>query len=294
MVRYDRGNCQDGKRPTVGRLVRARLVGTLLTAGVAALGVVTPAWAAPNSSAAPESDAVAQPSAPIGNRLEGLFGTREFRSGNPAVVPQWEDAARRLARDAPAIAACDADPDACRSPRVRRWRAQVRDLQGADPLAQLDAINRFANDIVPYRDDRRVYRREDHWAAPLQMLRQAGDCEDYALLKFASLLDLGFRNDQMRIAVVHDLVRDLAHAVLVVEWEGGAYVLDNQFDDILPLAGVGRYRPYYSLNLTHHWAHITLVADAGSAAASGGIGGTGTDEPVWKSAKASRMGVSGR
>lgn len=233
--------------------------------------------AAPDASAALNEPVPSEQSAPVGNLLIGLFGSREFRSDNPAVIPQWEDAARRLARDAPTVAACDADPDGCRSPRARRWRAALRDLQGADPLDQLAEINRFANRIVPYREDDRVYRREDHWAAPLQMLRQAGDCEDFAILKFASLMDLGFSNDQMRIAVVHDMVRDLAHAVLVVELDGRAYVLDNQFDEILPLEGVGRYRPYYSVNLTHHWAHITLVAEA--------------DAPLTKSAKASQMGL---
>ena len=149
-------------------------------------------------------------------RTDGLFGTREFRSSNPEVIVQWSDALRRLARDAPAIAACDADPAACGSRRVRRWRESVAALRGADRFAQLDAINRLANGIVPYRTDERVYRREDHWAAPLQMLRQAGDCEDYAILKFTSLMDLGFRNEQMRIVVVHDTVLDLPHAVLVV------------------------------------------------------------------------------
>ncbi len=263
----------------VGRHACSRLVGAILATGLATLGFAMPAVAAPDASAALNEYILSEPSEPIGNRLVGLFGSREFRSGNPAVIPQWEDAAQRLARDAPTIAACDADPDGCRSPRARRWRAAVRDLQGADPLEQLTEINRFANRIVPYRDDERVYRREDHWAAPLQMLRQAGDCEDYAILKFASLMDLGFSNDQMRIAVVHDTVRDLAHAVLVVELDGRAYVLDNQFDEILPLEGVGRYRPYYSVNLTHHWAHITLVAEA--------------DAPLTKSAKASQMGVRG-
>lgn len=274
--------------PAVGRFVCPRLAGALLAVCMAALGVATPARAASDLSAIEDANAVAGPSALAGDRLIGLFGTREFRSGNPAVVPQWEDAARRLARDAPAIAACDADPAKCRSWRVRRWREVVRGLQGADPLAQLGAINRFANDIVPYRSDQRVYRRADYWAAPLQMLRQAGDCEDFALLKFASLLDLGFRNDQMRIAVVHDLVRDLAHAVLVVELDGDAYVLDNQFDKILPLEGVGRYRPYYSLNLTHHWAHVTLVAEVALDASPD------ADGPVSKSTKASLMGISGR
>ena len=240
---------------------------------VAILGLSTRAAAAPDQPVF--DDPIGRP-APD-NRSDGLFDTREFRSGNPAVVAQWGDALRRLARDAPAIAACDADPAECGSRRVRLWRETVGGLQGADRLAQLDAINRFANDIVPYRTDDRVYRREDHWAAPLQMLRQAGDCEDYAILKFTSLMDLGFRNDQMRIVVVHDTVRDLPHAVLVVELEGGVYVLDNQFDEVLPLDGVGRYRPYYSVNLTHHWAHVASVAEA--------------DAPPSKSAKASRMGL---
>ena len=115
------------------------LAGALLAVSLAALGVETPAGAASDVSAIEDANAVAGPSVAAGNRLIGPFGTREFRSGNPAVIPQWEDAARRLARDAPAIAACDVDPDTCRRPGCGGGGAQVRDLQGADPLAQLDA-----------------------------------------------------------------------------------------------------------------------------------------------------------
>ena len=108
-----------------------------------------------------------------GNSVDGLFGAREFRSGNTAISPQWQDAVRRIAVEERMIAACDADPAECRPRRAGQWRRAVRDLQGAPPLVQLREINRFANDIVPYRSDERVYRRDDFWASPLQMLRRA-------------------------------------------------------------------------------------------------------------------------
>lgn len=261
MVRYDVHIRQHGDLRPARCCWRVRLVagGLALALGMVTVAIAAPVWAASDVSAAVENGTVREQSAPTGNRLNGLFGTREFVSSNPAVVPQWDQAIGRIERDRAIIDACDADPAACPS-SLRGWRQAVESLRGADPLTQLREINVVVNQAVPYRSDADIYGTEDYWASPLESLRGAGDCEDYAIMKFVSLLDLGFRNDQMRIVVVDDTVRDLPHAVLVVELAGTFYLLDNQIDEVLPLHRVSRYVPRYSVNLTRHWAHVVVAA----------------------------------
>ncbi len=67
-----------------------------------------------------------------------------------------------------------------------------------------------------YADDKSNYKTADYWATPPQSLRGRGDCEDYALLKYATLRDLGFPERDLRIIIVNDLRKGIGHAVVSV------------------------------------------------------------------------------
>ncbi len=189
-------------------------------------------------------------------RTMGLFGSLEFRTGNLAAIRQWGAVLERMADEEATIAACDEDIRACPSPRVVAWRALVRSLQDRHPLRQLREVNAFVNSIVPYRIDAENFGMSDYWTSPLEFLANAGDCEDFAILKFRTLQELGFSNEQLRIAVVNDTVRNLPHAVLVVELEGRTFILDSLIDVVVGHEALRQYVPQYSVNRTHRWAHI--------------------------------------
>jgi len=90
---------------------------------------------------------------------------------------------------------------------------------------------------------------------PGQFLGRNGDCEDYAIARFMSLRALGFDDRLLRIVVLGDLTPLLAHAVLVVYYQGEALVLDNQIESVLPASAIRHYRPIYSLNEHNWWLH---------------------------------------
>ena len=198
----------------------------------------------------------------------GLFGSLEFRTGTIEAIPQWTAVLSRIEGQRSAYAACDRGD--CAQPGIRRWRQQVADLASADPRRQLEVINRFANQAMPYLEDIQNYGRSDYWASPLEFLDRSGDCEDYAILKFVSLLELGFSNDQMRIVVVEDVLRRLPHAVLSVQIGDDVYILDSVFDVVLPHQRVTQYAPQYSVNLTSRWAHIVTPELTAQFRAQGG------------------------
>lgn len=108
---------------------------------------------------------------------------------------------------------------------------------------------------APYIEDINNCGQTDYWATPGQFFDRSGDCEGFAISKFLTLRELGFANEQMRIAVLQDTNLNLVHAVLLVYNNDVAYLLDNQIDQVVRADTVKHYRPDYSLNETRWWRH---------------------------------------
>ena len=73
-----------------------------------------------------------------------------------------------------------------------------------------------------------LYGKADYWTYP----KDAGDCEDYVLLKKRYLTELGFNADELLITVVLDEHNE-GHAILTVVTAQGDFILDNRRREIL-------------------------------------------------------------
>jgi predicted transglutaminase-like cysteine proteinase len=184
-----------------------------------------------------------------------LFGTSEFRAESLAALPKWQRALRQIEQERSTYRACARSSVDCPSPSVVAWRSVIRSQIGRPPIEQLRAVNRFLNEWR-YKPDDQNYGRRDYWATPLEFLRRSGDCEDYAIAKYVTLRELGFTPEQLRLAVVRDVARNLAHAVLAVYLDDQVYVLDNLTTAVLPQERISHYVPYYSINEETRWAHV--------------------------------------
>lgn len=184
-----------------------------------------------------------------------LFGTAEFRAESLAALPQWVRVLRQIEGERAVYAACRRAPDSCPSDDVRAWQELIVAQSGGAPIDQMRAVNRFFN-AWRYKPDADNWDRRDYWATPLEFLDRSGDCEDYAIIKYVTLRELGFPPEQLRLVVVHDHKRDLAHAVLAVYLDNQVYLLDNLYAAMLPQERVTHYVPYYSINETTRWAHV--------------------------------------
>ena len=202
-----------------------------------------------------------------------LLGTTEWPAAPEDEVPQWRAVLREIAQEETVVRSCSHDEAACASGPLRDWLGFLRGLEGRSTLEQVRAVNRFVN-RWRYRSDTENYGRSDRWATPLQFFERAGDCEDYAIAKYESLRRLGFPPERLRLVVLHDKARDLAHAVLAVYHGNGVLILDNLAEEVLPQERVTNYVPYYSLNATAHWVHGG--SGPGRAAAGGAARGAGT------------------
>ena len=68
----------------------------------------------------------------------------------------------------------------------------------------------------------------DHWSPPFETLAShRGDCEDYAILKYAALLAAGVSRDDVKIVILHNVLPDEDHAVAAARVDGAWLLLDN-------------------------------------------------------------------
>lgn len=138
---------------------------------------------------------------------------------------------------------------------------EIADTAALDEAARLKRINTFFNRRVEYREDRDVWGQADYWATPLEMLNKgAGDCEDYAIGKYLSLIASGVTPAKMRLVYVRAEVGGtiLAHMVLAYYPEPTAepLILDNLITDIRPASRRPDLAPVFSFNAEGLWQGV--------------------------------------
>ena len=101
-------------------------------------------------------------------------------------------------------------------PRIVRLDAGKR--------TELQHLNAAVNQRIRERSDRDVYGVEDNWALPAN----AGDCEDFAILKKKELMDLGWPSAALLLTVARLRLSNEGHVVLTVRTSDGDLVLDNR------------------------------------------------------------------
>ena len=195
--------------------------------------------------------------APAAAETPALFNTIEYRTNDFDKLPQWKTAMQRIAKEQKSYATSS-------SKAVKAWQAMIRENKGARQIDQLHAVTGFINQWR-YRTDNYNYKQSDYWASPAEFFSRSGDCEDYAIAKYVTLRQMGFSADQLRLVVVKDLRRNLAHAVLAAYVGGDVFILDNVNSKVRSQADVTEYAPYYSVNEQARWAHAAPAKIASAA-----------------------------
>jgi predicted transglutaminase-like cysteine proteinase len=193
---------------------------------------------------------------PLAGIAQGLagdlrrFGYSEERKEGFGIFPQWVSVMRRQQSDR-------ATPENCpiNLCRVPEWQQLIASLKGHSLREQLAAINEFANRFR-YVTDQDNYGRSDYWAIPREFLTLGGDCEDYAIIKYFSLRQLGVAPESLRIVVVQDSNLRVPHAVLAVYAPEGVLILDNQIREVISHTKIAHYIPVFSLNERNWWMHL--------------------------------------
>lgn len=179
-----------------------------------------------------------------------LFGYREERKEGFGIFPQWVSVMHRHLVDRPTAENCPAN--LCRVPE---WQQLLAMLRGRSPREQIASVNEFANRFR-YVSDQDNYGQSDYWAIPREFLTFGGDCEDYAIIKYFSLRQLGFPPEALRIVIVQDTNLRVPHAVLALYSRDDILILDNQVRELVSHQRIVHYIPVFSLNEQNWWMHL--------------------------------------
>lgn len=147
-----------------------------------------------------------------------------LRDGHEGAPPRFAETLGHTLPPVGFVTFCGHNPADCRATRghaaalmsmpAARWRQAVE-------------VNRSVNASITPMTDQELYGQHEYWA----YAADAGDCEDYALLKKRMLERLGFARSALLITVVRD-EKDEGHAVLMLRTTEGDFILDNRRDEI--------------------------------------------------------------
>ena len=107
-----------------------------------------------------------------------------------------------------------------------------------------------------YVTDDELFNERDVWQHPITFERmRKGDCEDFSIGKYFSLISVGMATAKLRITYVKALEYNLAHMVLAYYPTPSAepLILDNINKTILPASKRPDLLPIYSFNGDGLW-----------------------------------------
>ncbi len=139
--------------------------------------------------------------------------------------------------------------------RLQGWQTMLEENQGQSDLESLEAVILFFN-LLQFKSDISHWALNDYWATPIEFLVSgAGDCEDFSIAKYFSLLELGVPDEKLLITYVKAIDINQAHMVLTYyeSPQSVPLVLDNLVGEILPASKRDDLVPVYSFNGSGLW-----------------------------------------
>lgn len=161
---------------------------------------------------------------------------------------KWADLQSRIRSDEVMIAACRANSIRC-SAAARQFLQIVELGRQRQGRARLGEINRAVNMSIRPVSDWAQYDVDDFWSSPLGTLSAgAGDCEDYAIVKYVALREAGIDPDELSVLIVRNPRRNTTHAVLAVHVEEDWLILDNLTLIMVNIIEARHYHLLFALN----------------------------------------------
>jgi len=110
-------------------------------------------------------------------------------------------------------------------------------LRSKDKTEQLHRVNFYLNQLLT-QYDAVIQKKSNHWSTPKEFLKVGyGDCEDYVIIKYFTLIKLGFDERKLFITTVHEQYTGGYHMVLTYfkDKNKSPLVLDNLSFRVLSL-----------------------------------------------------------
>lgn len=146
---------------------------------------------------------------------------------------------------------------------INQWQKLGADVKDQSDTEILNTVNNFVNRRVVFTEDSVAWNQPDYWATPLESMgRGVGDCEDYAIAKYITLLNVGIPNEKIRMIYVKARLggagsaHNQAHMVLgyFSAPDAEPLILDNLISSVRPASSRQDLLPVFSFNSDGLWS----------------------------------------
>ena len=176
-----------------------------------------------------------------------LFGMDTEPVADGALLDKWRRVQADITKDLEVVAQCQAGKP-CPAPAQRLIRLSLEGY-GRSGRARVGVLNRAVDLAISPVSDERQWGVPDHWSEPLETLHSnSGDCEDYAIVKYAALLAAGVPKDTVKIVVWRSRLPNENHAVVAVRVDSQWLILDNRTLTLVRDMDVRRAIPEFVLD----------------------------------------------
>lgn len=140
--------------------------------------------------------------------------------------------------------------------RMRAWKKLLQDTSpGGEEKQKIIKVNDFFNQFQ-YISDINYKGVPDYWMTPNEfVVAGGGDCEDFSIAKYFTLVKLGINSTKLRITYVKALEYNQAHMVLAYypTPTSEPLILDNLSSKVLTASKRQDLKPIYSFNGEGIW-----------------------------------------
>lgn len=142
-------------------------------------------------------------------------------------------------------------------PNFNAWHSMLLSVKDMKDEDKLKRVNEFFNRRVAWSEDQAIWGQLDYWATPMETIGKGlGDCEDFAIAKYFTLVNLGIPITKLRLIYVKAKVsnlpnsQDQAHMVLAyyLNPQSEPLIMDNQITEIRPASRRPDLTPIFSFN----------------------------------------------
>ena len=180
-------------------------------------------------------------------RSAQLFGMDTEPVADGALLDKWRRVQADITKDLEVVAQCQAGKP-CPAP-ARRLLSLSLEGCGRSDRARAGILNRAIDLAISPVSDQIQWGVPDHWSDPLETLHSnSGDCEDYAIVKYAALLAAGVSKDAVKIVMLRHRLPNEDHAVVAVRVDNQWLILDNRTLTLVRDMDVGRAIPEFVLD----------------------------------------------
>lgn len=147
--------------------------------------------------------------------------------------------------------------------RVQQLQQQMPRWASLTERDKLVQVNDFFNKLLQFSTDSALWKQADYWATPGETLGLgAGDCEDFTIIKYFTLKQLGVPVQRLRLTYVRARIggpaSNITQAHMVLTYyatpDAPPLVLDNLLNEIRPAARRPDLEPVFSFNSDGVWA----------------------------------------